>query len=315
VLFRSGRDVGRIAVMENRPFNKYHNTRKAQFTLFETEDDQEIVSALFEHAFDWAHQRNLDTIVGPKGFGPLDGYGIQIEGFDHRQMMTMVSYNSPEVPKMLEAIGFEKEVDFVSCYVNIETFRLPERVHRIAARVQERGTLRVVRFNTKKDLVSWAGRIGKAYNETFINNWEYYPLSDREISFVVDNLLTVAVPKLFKIIVHEDQVVGFLFGFPDVSAALQRSKGRLFPIGIFDLLLELRRTRWISLNGIGILSEFQGRGGNALMYSEIEKTIRESNFIHAELTQVAETAVNMRNDLINVGAKPYKNHRVYHKKI
>jgi len=52
-----------------------------------------------------------------------------------------------------------------------------------------------------------------------------------------------------------------------------------------------------------------------LMYSEMEKTIRDYNFQHADLTQVAETAVRMRQDLINVGGKAYKNHRVYHRAI
>jgi hypothetical protein len=33
------------------------------------------------------------------------------------------------------------------------------------------------------------------------------------------------------------------------------------------------------------------------------------------MTQVAETAVQMRHDLVNLGGKMYKNHRDYHKKI
>jgi hypothetical protein len=78
----------------------------------------------------------------------------------------------------------------------------------------------------------------------------------------------------------------------------------------------MRRTNWVSLNGAGILPEFQGYGGNALMYSEMEKTIRSyTQFEHAELTQVAETAVQMRKDLENIGGKPYKNHRVYQHSI
>ena len=102
---------------------------------------------------------------------------------------------------------------------------------------------------------------------------------------------------------------------PDVSAALQRNKGRLFPFGIFDLLLEIKRTKWVSLNGEGILEEYQGKGGNALLYAEIGKTVRDYGFEHADMTQVAETAVQMRQDLINLGGKPYKNHRVYRRKI
>jgi GNAT superfamily N-acetyltransferase len=312
---RDGQDVGRIAVLENKRFNAYHGTRQAQFYFFDCEDDQEIAGALFEQVIDWAKSRGLDHIVGPKGFGPLDGYGLLVEGYEHRQVMMMMNYNYPYYPALVENLGFEKEVDFISCFLQPEQFKLPERVHHIAERVQERGTLQVVRFDSKSELKRWAPRIGQAYNQAFVHNWEYYPLTDREIKFVVDNILLVANPRLIKIIVHDRQVVGFLFAWPDVSAALQRANGRLFPFGIIDLLLELRRTNWVAINGMGILAEFQGRGGNALLYSEMEKTIREFHFQHADLTQVAESAVQMRHDLINLGGIPYKNHRVYRRRI
>lgn len=315
IAVRDGKDVGRIAALENRRFNDYHKTKQAQFYLFDSEDDQEVANLLFEQVFDWARKRGLDNVVGPKGFGALDGYGIQVDGFEHRQMMNMMNYNYPYYSKLVETLGFSKEVDFVSCYLAEEVFQLPERVHRIAERVQQRGTLRVQRFETKNDLKLWADRVGRAYNNAFINNWEYYPLTEKEIKFQLDNFLQVANPKLIKIIVHDQDVVGFLFAFPDVSAAMQRAKGHLLPFGLIDMLMEMKRTKWVSLNGVGILPEFQGKGGNALMYSEMEKSIKEFGFEHADLTQVAETAQTMRSDLMNVGGKPYKNHRVYHKAI
>jgi GNAT superfamily N-acetyltransferase len=311
IAVRDGRDMGRVAALENRRYNDYHAKRQAQFYLFDCEEDQEAATALFERVFEWARERGLDHVVGPKGFSALDGYGLLVEGFEHRQMMTMMNYNYPYYPRLLEAVGFRKEVDFVSCYVNADTFRLPERVHRIAERIQRRGTLTVQRFTSKRELKRWVGRIGQTYNEAFTQNWEYYPLTEREIAFLVDNLTLVANPRLIKIITHAEQVVGFLFGFPDVSAALQQARGHLFPLGIVHLLREMRRTRWIALNGAGILPEYQGRGGNALLYSEMEKTVREFDFQHADLTQIAESAVQMRNDLENIGAEPYKNHRVY----
>ena len=315
IAVRDGADVGRVAVFENKRYNQYHQTNQAQFYFFECEDDQETANALFERASEWAKQRNLDTLIGPKGLGPLDGYGMLVKGYEHRQMMTMMNYNHPYLVNLVENLGFTKVVDFVSCYLNSKDFRLPERIHRIAERVRQRGALRVLRFKNKSELVSWAGRIGQAYNQAFVNNWEYYPLTEREIEFVVDNIITIADPKLFKIIAHEDRAVGFLFAFPDVSAAIQRSKGRLLPFGIVDMLLEMRRTNWVALNGAGILPEFHGRGGNALLYAEMENTIREFNFEHADLTQVAESAEQMRNDLENVGGKAYKNHRIFTKKI
>jgi hypothetical protein len=173
----------------------------------------------------------------------------------------------------------------------------------------------VKRFKSKQELKEWAPRIGEAYNQAFVHNWEYYPLTQREIKFILDNILVIADPRLIKIITHGEEVVGFLFGFHDVSAALQRARGRLFPFGLIDLLLELRRTKWVAMNGAGILPEFQGRGGNALLYNEMDKTIREFGFQHADLTQVADTAVDMRRDLVSVGGKLYKTHRVYRRKL
>jgi hypothetical protein len=315
IAVRDGRDVGRIAALENQRYNEYHGKRQAQFYLFDCADDGEAATALFERVFEWARARGLAQVVGPKGFSALDGYGLLVEGFEHRQMMTMTNYNYPYYLSLVAAAGFEKEVDFVSCYLNADAFRLPERIHSIAERIQRRGTLTVQRFTSKRELKKWAGRIGQTYNDAFTRNWEYYPLTGREIAFLVDNLTLVADPRLIKIITHKDKAVGFLFGFPDVSAALQKAKGHLFPLGIVHLLREMRRTRWIALNGAGILPEFQGRGGNALLYSEMEKSVREFNFQHADLTQIAETAVQMRRDLENIGGQPYKNHRVYRRDL
>lgn len=308
---RGGRDVGRLAVMENKRYNDYHHAHKAQFYLFECENDLEAASGLFARAFEWAQERGLNQIIGPKGFGALDGYGLLVEGFSHRQMMTMMNYNYDYYPTLVEAQGFRKEVDFVSHYVQRDVFQLPERVRRIAERVEARGKLRVHRFRTQRELFAWADRIGAAYNRAFVNNWEYAPLTEREIKFLVDNLKLIGDPRLIKVIMHDEDIVGFLFAFADVSAALQRARGWLFPFGIADILLELRRTDWVAVNGGGILQEFQGVGGNALLYAEMEKAVRDTQFHHAEFTQVAETAVQMRRDLENLGGKAYKNHRVY----
>jgi GNAT superfamily N-acetyltransferase len=321
---KDGRDVGRIATIENKLYNNYHHKKVANFYYYEAEDDIEISEALFAAATDWAKGRGLNRISGPKGLGPLDGYGILVDGFEHRQMMTMMLYNHSYIPKHMETLGFVKEVDFTSCYAGSGNLKVPDRIHRIADRVQKRGTLRVVRFKNKKDLIKWAPSIGKAYNNAFVENWEYYPLTDNEVDYILDSIITIADPRLIKIIVHGDDVVGFLLGFADISKAIQKSGGYLFPtkdkpfsIGIIHIMLALmlKRSEWIALNGMGILPEFQGHGGNALLYSEMEKTVNEYNFKYAEMTQIAESAVQMQKDLINLGGIPYKTHRVYTKSI
>jgi len=313
---RAGEVVGRICAANNRPFNEYHKTRKAQFYAFDAINDLEVARALFDAVIDWSKGRGLDTLIGPKGLSPFDGYGIQIEGFEHRQMMSMMNYNYDYYPKLVQILGFEKEVDFVSCYLPADSFKIPERVENIAKRVMERGDLKVKKFKNKRELIQWAPRIGAAYNKAFIHNWEYYPFSAGDIQYAVDNIFLVADPRLIKIILHKDEIVGFLFAFPDVSAALQRAKGRLFPFGLIDILLEMKRTKTISGNGMGILPEYQGTGGNALLYYEMGKTVFGFHqFEHVEMTQVAETTRQMRADLKNLNGVEYKNHRVYRKYI
>ncbi len=312
---RDGRDVGRVAALVNNRYNETHDTRTGQFYFFECEDDDEAAAALFGAVFEWARARGLDAVIGPKGLSPFDGYGLLERGYEHRQMMNMMNYNHPYYHRFMAAQGFIKEVDFVSVYIDAADFRLDERIHRIAERALRRQNLRILHLQSRAALRHWAPAIGRAYNQAFVNNWEYYPLTEREIKFVLDQLTFIAKPRLLKFILHHDDIVGFALGFPDVSAALQRANGRLFPLGLFDLLRELRVTRGLAGNGAGILPEFQGLGGNALLYTAMERTVRDFHFERYELTQVAETAVQMRRDLENIGGEPYKNHRVYRKTL
>ncbi|MCJ7696316.1 MAG: GNAT family N-acetyltransferase [Anaerolineaceae bacterium] len=311
-----GKPVGRIAALENKPFNKYHNTRDAEFYLFDCINDQEVAEALVGKVIEWAKSRGLTKLIGPKGFGPLDGYGIQIEGFEHRQMMNMMNYNFPYYRDLIENLGFTKIVDFVSSYIKPGDFVLPEKVIKASEIAQKRGSFEVLNFKNKKHLRQWALKIGEAYNKAFVKNWEYYPLSKREIEFVVSNIMTIVDPDLLKVILKNGEVVGFTFPFPDVSVAMQKNKGKLGLIEIIRLLSEVKRTKWLTFNGVGILPEYQGLGGNAIIYSELQKAMKaKKQFVDSELTQVAETAVQMRKDLGNLGVRPYKNHRVYQKDI
>ena len=311
VAARDGRDVGRLAVLDHRASNVFHGTREAWFYLFECEDDPECAGELFARACEWGHARGLSRILGPRGFSVFDGYGILVAGFEHRPMMTMANYNRAYYGPLVERLGFSKVVDFESYRLARDTFVMPDRVRQAAERVRLRGSLRIVEMRSRYTLARVARRIGEAYNRAFSGNWEYYPLSTREVDFLVRQLILLASPRLIKLIARGDEIVGFLFAFPDVSAALQRAQGRLRPGTLFDLVREARRTEWVAMNGAGILPEYQGRGGNALLYTEMERTIRDSRYRWADLPQVAESAAQMRKDLAGLGAVSYKTHRIY----
>ncbi len=315
IAVRDGHDVGRIAALENTRYNEYHKTREGQFYLFECVDDPEAAQHLFDSAFGWASKRGLTAVVGPKGFGPFDAYGFLEKGFEHRQTMTMLAYNPPYYIDMAERAGFKKEVDFITHMIDGSTFELDPRIKKVAARTQEQSGLTIKGFSTKKEIKEWAERIARAYNNSFVENWEYVPLTDAEVDFVVANIMTVVRPDLIKLITQGERIVGFLLAFPDLSGGMQKARGRLLPFGIVHLLRAMRTKDHVVANGIGILPEFQKRGGNAFLYSEIVKTFKAVGFNHYEVTQIAESAVKMRSDLVKIGGVPHKNHRVYRKKL
>ncbi|MEW5814413.1 MAG: hypothetical protein AB1798_03320, partial [Spirochaetota bacterium] len=135
------------------------------------------------------------------------------------------------------------------------------------------------------------------------------------LKHVTRELLTVADPALFKILAYDGKICGFLFAFPDVSTAIQKSKGKLNPISILRLLSAFRKTDGLIINGAGILPQYQKLGGNALLYYELERTVNSRNFTHADLTQIAETTTMMLSDIKTVGGEVYKTHRIYEYKF
>jgi len=308
---RGGEPVGTIGAIDNAAYNAYHGSRIGHFHFFDCIDDRAVSHALCDAAFAWLRGRGMETVVGPYGFGFM-GMGALVDGFAHRAVMTMMAYNHPWYGPALEAEGFVKLRDQMSMYIDARAFRLPEKIRRVAEIAMKRGSFEVPEFRSKKDLVARAAAIARVYNESFESHGdEFYPFSDGEIRQITSDLVTVADPSLIKLLISKGEIAGFLFGFPDLSAALQRSRGRITPWGIVDLLLEYRRTRWLIVNGAGILPRYQRLGGNALLYSMLEKIATRKRFLHVDAVQIAETTELMLADISTLGGKLYKVHRLY----
>ena len=309
-----GRVVARSAVLENTRYNAHQKSRMAHFYFFDAEDDAPAVAALFDAMCSWARARGLDSIFGPFGFGGTTGNGILVKGYEHRAAMTMMAWNPPCYERLLTGIGFAPALDLYSMHIDAGSFRLPERVRSLADKVIERGHFRVLRFARKSELKRVAARIGEVFNVSLAsdpNHRDAYPMSEAEIQRATDDLMSVADPALIKILGYDEEIVGFVFGFPDVSGALKRNDGRLGPLAIVRLLSALRGTRDLIANGAGILPRYQRLGGNALMYAALEEAARARAFRNVELVQIAENTSLMLRDVQTLGGEIWKVHRVY----
>jgi hypothetical protein len=315
--YEGTRVTGRLVAIDNRPYNQYNNEATAFFFMFECENHQETANALFGAAFEWARNRGLTKIIGPKGFTPLDGFGLLVKGFEHRPAFGL-PYNPAYYPTLIEAAGFEPELDAVSGYLSAD-IKFPERVHELAGRIAERRGLRIARFRTRDDLRAFIPKLKDLYNDALRGTSGSAPLTDAEIKMMADQLLWNADPRLLKIVYKvedprtgNEEPVGFLMAYPDISAALQKTRGRIFPFGWVTLLREFKRTDWLNINGAALLPEYRGSGGTAILYSELFKSVVETGqFRHAEVIQIDTKNDYMQRDMENFGIDFYKTHRTY----
>ena len=311
VALNGNEPVGRIFVFENTRCNKTHSMNSACFYFVDFIDDREVAEKLFQTAVDWAKARNLDGVTGPMGLGGVTGVGLLVAGFEHRAAMTMMMYNHSYYPQHIEALGFSKLIDNFSFYLPT-TATLPEIIAQSAEDLLKKGECRVLQFDSKKEMLEIAEDIIDVFDQTLSNHLGNYELSANELNHLKRDLIQIADPRLIKIITFKGKVIGFLFGFHDLSAAMQKAGGKLNLLSTYRVLREYKKTDRILINGMGILPEFQGTGANTLLYAEIEKTIRQyPQFKHLEMVQIQETTAKMLSNVKTLQGKIYKTHRIY----
>ncbi len=318
VAYAGEQAVARAMVIHNERYNTQHNRRAAHFYFVDFVDEAAVSDALVRAMTAWARSRGLTELIGPLFMGASLGGGVLIKGFEHTAAMTMMPYNHDYYANHYEQLGFGKSFDLYSLFIDPHTFTLPDRVERLAEHVRERGRMKVLQFSRKSELKTLAHKVAALYNPTLADHAENYPLTDAELKQIIRDLLRIARPDLEKVILYDDEVIGYLLGFPDLTPALQRSGGRLTPATLYRIWRASRHPRKLILNGMGILERYQRLGGNALIYSELTRTARANpayDFEAAEMVQINEQTDLMLADLKKLGAEVGKVHRVYRRDV
>jgi GNAT superfamily N-acetyltransferase len=310
-----GSVLGTMAVLNNQLFNQYHHSRTAFFYYLDFVEDLQVTSSLMETAADWAKKNGLDQLTGPKGFSRVNGSGMLIKGFPYPATLG-VPYNPPYYPNFMEKTGFEKDVDYFSGYLDRNS-QFDPKVYVIAERIRERENFWIKPFKNNSEMRKCIPEIERIHDEAFkgIIDFQFYPSSHEEFKMMAKNILAVADPEIMKMVMHENEVVGFIIVYPDISAAIRNAKGRLFPFGWIPILWAKHHSALLSLNGIGLLPKYQGLGSNALLYVEAEKVIRAKHYQQAEMIQVQEKNFRSKDDMESLGATWAKVHRVFKKRF
>lgn len=282
---REKKVVGRVCVMVNHRANQVWNQKKARFGWIDFIDDLEVSKALLETAERWAKEKGMEHLQGPLGFTDFDAEGMLVEGFQELSTMATI-YNYPYYPEHMEKLGYGKDVDWVEYKIYIPE-QIPEKHQRISALVQRKYELEIKKYTSAKQLVADYGQaIFELMNEAYQPLYGFAPLSQKQIEQYIKMYLPIVDLRMITLITDKSgELVGVGLSMPSLSKALQKAKGKLFPFGWFYLLKALflnHRSPVLDLLLVAIKPEYQNKGVNALLFSDLIPIYKELGFVYAE---------------------------------
>ena len=314
--YRDGKAVGRIAAMINKQVNEKENSRQARFGFVDFIDDAEVSKALFDAAEKWAKEKGMDNIVGPLGFTDLDNEGMLINGFEELGTMATI-YNYPYYPAHVERLGYEKEVDWHEFLIEIPE-QIPDKHKRIAEIVKKKFNLRVVKFTSRKEIKEQYGQaLFELINEAYDDLYGYSRLSKRQIDYYIKIYLGMLNLDLVTLIVDsEDKLVGVGISIQSMSRALQKSQGKMFPFGWWHLLKGLKgKNDRVDLLLVAVKPQYQGKGVNALLFTDLIPAYNKYGFKWAESNPELESNAAVQNQWEAFPYRQHRNRRAFIKRI
>jgi hypothetical protein len=255
----------------------------------------------------------LNSIIGPKGLAQGDSLGMLVEGFDYKPAIG-IAYNPSYYNDFIVSSGYTKNVDYLSGYITID-YEVSDRVYKLAEIVKKRRGFWVKQFESKDEMRAWIPKIREVYNRAFVDVPTFCPITEDEVQLIANRILSIAHPKLIKLIFKGEDLIGFLISYHNISDGIQKSKGRLFPFGWYHLMRAFKRTKWVDINGIGLLPGHQGVGATAVLYVELEKCLRSFPFEVADCVQLAESNIKIFTEMDHLGINWHKRHRIYEKAL
>jgi hypothetical protein len=314
--YRSDELVGRIAAIENRAHNRFHADRSGFFGFFESVNDQDVASALFDAASAWLGARGLESMCGP--FNPSTNYecGMLVEGFENRPTF-MTAWNPPWYNTLCAGAGLTKAKDLLGLWFDIGRagFEAPEILERHAARAAEKGgiTFRDIdpsRFEKEVELC-W-----DIYNNAWERNWGFVPMEHAEFHHMAKDMKFLVWKELSFMAYVNGEPAGFMFALPDYNVVLQHNRGgRLFPLGLARMLLYKRRAKTARVIALGVKSSFRSRTILAVFTREIMRRGLGINGEGAEASWLLEDNQLIVKPMRALGATDRMRWRLYEREV
>ena len=313
---RDGRIVGRIAAIENRAHNRFHEDRVGFWGFFECVDDQSVADALFDAAASWLVGRGLDTMRGP--MNPSTNYecGLLVGGFENRPTF-MTAWNPAYYDSLCTGAGLVKAKDLLGFWFPAveEGYALPDFVRKQAERALERGRI-TFRDLDPRHFDREVAACWDIYNDAWERNWGFVPMTRAEFEHMAKDMKQLLWPQLAFMASVDGEPAGFMLALPDYNEVLRHNRnGRLFPLGLWRLLRGKRTIRTARVMALGVKGSFRSRSILALFTHEVMRRGLAMGKIGAEASWLLEDNQLIVKPMRAMGARERMRWRVYERVV
>lgn len=320
--YKEGKLVGRVAAIINHKANNKWNRKSVRFGWIDFIDDLEVSKALLKAVEDYGKSKGMEDMVGPLGFTDMDPEGMLTWGFDQLGTMPTI-YNYPYYPEHIKAIGgFEVDNKYVENKLMVPE-AVPEKYAKIAAMIQKRYNLHVVKLTKKMVFDEGYGqKIFDLINATYSHLYGYSQLTQKQINQYIKMYLGMLDLEFVTLIEDwsgdERKLVGAGISMPSLSIALQKChRGRMLPFGWWHLLraIKFHKTKIVDLLLVGILPEYRAKGANALLFADLIPIYQKYGIEWGETQVEMETNTAVQGQWGPLSPIQHKRRKCYIKKI
>ena len=309
--WHEGQVIGRIGAIDDRLHNETHRDNIAMFGFFEAAN-RHAAAALLGHVEQWAGRRGRTAVRGPINPSLNDNAGLLIEGFDTDPMLLM-PHNPPEYASFIESAGYDKVKDLFAWIYDL-TAGIPPVVARVAERLRQR--LRVtLRPIDMAEFSREAERLRELYSAAWSQNWGFVAPTREEFQRIANEMKLIFDPRCACVAEANGRMIACIVALPDVNQALKGTGGRLFPSGLWKLLLRRRYIDQARLLLLGIEPAYRSMGLFPLLLDQLYQQGAGSGYKRIEFSWVLEDNRDINQPAAAAGARRYKTYRVYQKSI
>lgn len=312
--YKNDEIVGRIAAIVNNIEIHQQNVKKMRFGWFDFIDDTEVSEALLSKVSEIGKEHNLEFMEGPVGFSNLDKVGVLVEGFN--EIGTMITwYNHSYYQGHFERLGFVKEKEYMENrfpFTNAD----PKFFAKANELVKRRYGVKAVNFTKTKDVLPMADKMFDLFNESYAKLSSFVPITEVQKAYFKKKYISFINPEYIKFILDKnDELIAFGIVMPSFSEALQKSKGKLFPFGVYHLLKAKKQSKDVIFYLIGVHPDYQNKGVTAVIFNEYHKTFSAKGIQNCIRTPELEDNIAIKQIWKHFNPEIYKRRRTYRKDL